>query len=59
MNKKYKEILILLLEAKNKAIKEYTNLNYITSEDIKDVSTWKEDLCKKIVLRIEAAIHSI
>ena len=56
MKKSYKEILILLLEAKNKAIKEHTSLNYITSEDIKDVSTWKEKICKKIVLCIKDSL---
>jgi len=58
MKKSYKEVLILLLQSKNEAIKDFHNgLEYIKEADLKEVLGWEEELCKRLVLDIKNSLE--
>jgi len=55
----YKNKLIKFLKIKRNLLYVYSNVKYMTKEDLKEITTWSEEKCNKIYDYITTYINSI
>jgi hypothetical protein len=50
-----KQILIAVMKFKADLIKKFTDIDLLVEDDFKEIETWDEETCRKIIVRIRAA----